>query len=468
MVHDSAPPLTRQLEIYRHQAVAAPTLLDDGTLAPSHVTQVLTQQGVAGRNRLFPPHLTLWTFLLQVLSPDGSCREALSRLRPWMIAKGQTPCSPHTGSYCKARKRLPEGVVSTLARHRGQRLGEQTPEAWLWNGRRVKIVDGSTVSMPDTEANQAAYPQPSGQRPGVGFPLARIVAVFDLVSGVLTTLGVGRYQGKATGEMALFRQQQSHLQCGDVVRADCYSSSYWTIAGLRGQGLDYVGRQHHRRTTDFRCGKRLGREAHRVEWRKPVKPAWMDQRTYAELPAQLTVRELRVRVGRRGFRTQVFVVVTTLLDARRYSAHDLADLYGQRWHCELDLRSIKAALGMDVLRCRTPEMVRKELWMYVLAYHLIRAVMVRAALSKGLRPRQLSFKGALQAVNGFTPALVVAEGAVVVALLDALLGSVAAHRVGQRPNRVEPRAVKRRPKAHKLLSVPRLKARKRLESGRAA
>jgi Transposase DDE domain len=268
--------------------------------------------------------------------------------------------------------------------------------------------------------------------------------------------------------MALFRQQQSFLQRGDVVLADCYYSSYWTIAGLRGQGLDYVGRQHHRRITDFRCGKRLGREDHRVEWRKPVKPAWMDQSTYAELPEQLTVRELRVRVGRRGFRTQVFVVVTTLLDAMLYSAHDLADLYSHRWHCELDLRSIKAALGMDVLRCRTPEMVRKELWMYVLAYNLIRTVMVRAALSKGVCPRQLSFKGALQAVNGFTPALILAEDAVVGALLDALLESVAAYRVGQRPNRVEPRAVKRRPKAHKLLRVPRLKARKRLESGRAA
>ena len=250
--------------------------------------------------------------------------------------------------------------------------------------------------------------------------------------------------------------------------ADCYYSSYWTIAGWCGQGLDYVGRQHHRRTTDFRCGQRLGREDHRVEWCQPVKPAGMDQPTYAGLPDQLTVRELRVRVGRRGFRTQVFVVVTTLLDAICYSAHDVADLYGQRWHCELALRSIKVALGMDVLRCRTPEMVRKELWMYVLAYNLIRAVMVRAALRQGLGPRQLSFKGALQAVNGFTPALVVAEGTVVIALLDALLESVAAHRVGQRPNRVEPRAVKRRPKAHKLLSVPRLKARKRLESGRAA
>jgi len=194
----------------------------------------------------------------------------------------------------------------------------------------------------------------------------------------------------------------------------------------------------------------------------------MDEPTYAELPEQLAVRELRVQVRRRGFRTQVFVVVTTLCDAVCYSTQDLADLYRQRWHCELDLRSIKVALGMDVLRCQTPEMVRKELWMYVLAYNLIRAVMVRTALQEGLCPRQLSFKGALQAVNGFTPALVFAEGAVVVALLDALLESVAAHRVGQRPNRVEPRAVQRRPKAHKLLRVPRIKARKRLESGRAA
>ncbi len=166
MVQDIATPLTRQLEISRHQAVAAPTLLDEGTLAPSHVTPVLTQEGVAGRNRLLPPPLTLWTFLLQVLAPDGSCREALSRLRPWMIAKGHTPCSPHPGSDCQARQRLPEGVVSTLARHRAQRLWEPTPEAWLWQGRHVKSVDGSTVSMPDTEANQAAYPQQPGQQPG--------------------------------------------------------------------------------------------------------------------------------------------------------------------------------------------------------------------------------------------------------------------------------------------------------------
>jgi hypothetical protein len=468
MVQGSATPMIRQLVTYRQQAVMAPTMLDDGTLAPSHVAKVLAQEGYQGRNRLFPPHVTMWTFLLQILSPDGSCREAISRVRPWMIAKGQTPCSANTGSYCKARVRLPEVAVASLARQSGQRLCELTPEAWRWKGRRVKIVDGSTASMPDTKANQAVYPQQQAQQPGLGFPISRLVAIFDLASGALTTLGVGPYQGKATGEMALFRQQQSHLQRGDVLLADCYYSSYWTLTGLHEMGVDYVGRQHHRRKTDFRCGQRLGREDHVVQWQKPVRPPWMDQATYARLPDQLTVRELRVRVTRRGFRTQVFVVVTTLHDAVLYNAQDLADLYRQRWHCERDLRSLKVALGMDVLRCQSPEMVRKELWMYVLAYNLIRAVMVRAALSAGLWPRQLSFKGALQAVNGFTPALVLAEGAVVAALIDALLVSVAAHRVGKRPNRVEPRAVKRRPKAQKLLRVPRPKARKQLEMGRAA
>ena len=224
----------------------------------------MAQHGFQGRNRLFPPALTLWTFVLQVLSPDDSCREALSRVRSWQIATGQVPCSPHTGSYCKARARLPEGALAALARQSGQRLCEQAPPAWLWKGRRVKLVDGSTVTMPDTPANQAAYPQQKGQQPGLGFPIARLVGVFDLASGALTALGVGPYQGKESGELALFRQQQCHVHRGDVVLADRYYGSYWPLAGLAQQGLDYVGRQHHRRKTDFRRAQRLGREDHVV------------------------------------------------------------------------------------------------------------------------------------------------------------------------------------------------------------
>ena len=468
MAQRIATPLMRQLQTYRHQVLAAPTMLDDELLTPSDVATALAQENFQGRNRLFPPHVTLWTFLLQVLSPDGSCRDALSRLRPWLIANGHQPCSPNTGSYCKARKRLPEGAVATLARQSGQQLCEQTPAAWLWKGRRVTIVDGTTVSMADTVANQAAYPQQRAQQPGLGFPIVRAVAFFDLGCGAWTTLGIGPYRGKETGEMALCREQQRYLQRGDVMLADCYYSAYWNLAGLANRGIDYVGRQPHRRTTDFRRGQRLGRDDPMVSWPKPAKPAWMTPEAYAELPDQVSVREVRVRVHRRGFRTRVFEVVTTRLDAMLYRTQDLAGLYWERWHCELDLRSIKTVLGMDVLRCQTPEMVRKELWMYMLAYNLIRAVMMRAARSGGLCPRQISFKGAVQAVNGFIPVLVLAKDEVVAALLDALWLSVAAHRVGNRPNRIEPRAVKRRPKPHKLLRVPRHKARKRLETGLAA
>ena len=468
MTQGSAGPLTGQLAAYRHPALAAPAILDEGTLVPSQVAAVVAQHGVQGRNRLFPPHLTLWTFVVQVLSPDGSCRDALSRIRPWQLAQGHVPCSAHTGSYCKARVRLPEGAVASLARQSGHRLSDLTPKTWRWKDRPVKIVDGSTVSMADTEANQAAYPQQRTQPPGLGFPIARIVGIFDLASGALTTLGVGPYQGKESGEMALFRHEHAQLHSGDVVMGDSYYGSYWTLAGLAQRGIDYVGRQHYGRKTDFRRGQRLGREDHVVVWPKPIQPSWMDADSYAALPDELRVRELRVRVPRRGFRTRVFVVVTTLLDAVRFSPQELADLYRERWHGELDLRSLKVALGMDVLRCKTPEMVRKELWVYVLAYNLIRAIMVRAALQAGICPRQLSFTGALQTVNGFAPALVLAEAALQTALLEALWVSVAAHRVGKRPNRVEPRAVKRRPKAHKLLRVPRQKARKQLEMGRAA
>lgn len=468
MAQRIATPWLRQLQTYRDRALAAPTMLDDDLLTPAEVAAVLAQEDFQGRNRLFPPHLTIWTFLFQVLSPDGSCRDALSRLRPAMIANGQKPCSPNTGSDCKARKRLPEGAVETLARQRGQLLCDQTPEAWLWTGHPVKIVDGTTVSMADTEAHQAAYPQQGAQKPGLGCPIVRAVAFFDLACGAWTSLGIGPYQGKETGEMALFRDQQSALQRGDVMLADCYYSSYGNLAGLQSRGHDYVGRQHHGRKTDCRRGRRLGREDHIVSWSKPTKPTWMTPEAYAELPDQLSVREVRVRVRRRGVRTRVYVVVTTLLDAVRYSAQDLAGLYFERWHCALDLRSIKTMLGMAVLRCQTPEMVRKELWIYMVAYKLIRAVMMRAASRTGLCPRQLSCQGAVQAVNGFIAALIVAKGEVVVALLDGLWLSVAAHRVGNRPNRIAPRAVKRRPKPHKLLRVPRPKARRRLETGRAA
>jgi hypothetical protein len=460
--------MARQLVVYRQRVVEAPALLECETLSRSNVTQVVHEVHVKGRERCFPPSVTLWTFLLQVLSPDGSCRDAVTRLRAFQVAPGEPPCSPNTGSYCKARGRLPEGVVARLAQEAGDRLSQEVPVSWQWKGRRVKLVDGSTVSMPDTPANQAEYPQQTLQQRGLGFPIARILGVFWLASGSLLTLAVGRYQGKETSELALFRQVEGRLAPGDVVLGDRCYSSYFMVASLRARGMDYVGRQHQRRKVDFRRGQRLGYEDHRLVWHKPARPAWLDEATYQQVPETVQVRELRVRVTRKGFRTGVLLVVTTLLDPTAYTEEELADLYRGRWHAELDLRAIKTVLGMDIMRSKTPAMVRKELWMYILAYNLIRSVMATAAVQDGLVPHMLSFTGALQAVNAFGTALLFAAATAKAALLAALYSTISAHRVGQRPDRVEPRAVKRRPKPHALLTMPRRQARKGVRQGQYA
>jgi hypothetical protein len=454
--------LARQLVVYRQRVAAAPVLLECKTLSRDNVMQVVQETTVKGRERLFPLYTTLWTFLLQVLSPDGSCRDAVTRWRAFQVAQGASPCSPNTGSYCKARGRLPEGVVAQLAQAVGRQLSQDALSRWRWKGRTVKLVDGSTVSMPDTPANQEAYPQHTQQQKGLGFPIARMLGMFCLASGSLVALAVGRYLGKETGELALLRQVEGGLAPGEVVLGDRCYSSYFMVASLQARGVDYVGRQHQRRKADFRCGQRLGYEDHRISWSKPPRPAWLDEATYQQMPDHLQVRELRVRVTRKGFRTAVLLVVTTLLTPTACTKEEIAELYRCRWHVELDLRAIKTALGMDIVRGKTPAMVRKELWMYVLAYNLIRSVIATAAMQDELVPRMLSFTGALQAVNAFGTALLFAAAPAKPARLEALYDTIRAHHVGQRPDRVEPRAVKRRPKPHPLLTIPRNQARKNL------
>jgi hypothetical protein len=427
--------------------------------------QVLQETKVKGRERLFPPDVTLWPFLLQVMSPDGSCRDAVTRLRAFQATQGKPPCSPNTGSYCKARGRLPEDLMARLVQAAGHRLSQDAPVSWRWKGRTVKLVDGSTVSMPDTPANQAAYPQHTQPQQGLGFPIARILGVFCLASGSLLTLAVGRYQGKATGELALFRQVADCLMPSDVVLGDRCYSSYFMVASLQARGVDYVGRQQQRRKADLRRGQRLGYEDHLIHWAKPARPAWLDEATYQQVPDCLQVRELRGRVARRGFRTGVVRGVTTLLTPRAFTKEEIAALYRCRWAAELDLRALKTALGMDILRGKTPPMVRKALWRYVLAYNLMQSVMATAALHAGLVPRMLSFTGALQAVNVFGTALLCAAVPARAALLDVLYGTISAHRVGQRPDRVEPHAVKRRPKPHPLVTIPRNQAQKNIRQG---
>jgi hypothetical protein len=402
---------------------------------------------------IYTPAVTVWVFLSQCLSPDHSCREAVARLIAWRLARGLRPCSADTGAYCTARGDLPEDALHALVRETGKQIEDQSPEAWLWHGRKVRVVDGSTVTMPDTAENQAAYPQQKSQRPGCGFPIARIVVIFSLSAGTVLEAAIGKYKGKQTGENSLFRRLYETLAEGDVILADRYFSGWCDIALPRQRGVDVVIRKHQLRRTDFREGRRLGQDDRLVSWSKPQRPKWMSRAQYAALPEELTLREVRVRVVEKGFRTRSLVVVTTLLDADRFPPEEIALLYRRRWQAELHLRSLKIVLQMDQLRCKTPERVRNEFWTHLLGYNLIRGVMASAAAESGRSPWQISFKGTLQTLNQFLPILM--SGISSAAWREALLAAAATHLVGNRPDRVEPRRVKRRRKHYQYLCKPR-------------
>jgi hypothetical protein len=447
--------------------------LQDGDLP---FTDVLTEEAIARAlsavtgwlDRIFSPLVTLWVFLGQVLSADHSCRAAVARLLAHRLARGQGPCSAETGAYCQARKRLPESFFSDVARQTGRALEEGVDPRWLWKGRRVYVYDGSSVTMPDTPANQAAYPQPVAQKPGLGFPLARIAAVFSLACGAVLDLGVCRYAGKGQSDLGMLRALWGLFRPGDVMLADRLMCAWTEMVMLKQRGVDCVCRFTSHRKADFRRGKRLGLGDHIVKWPKPTKPRSIDRETYDALPEFLMVRECRVRVEQPGFRIKTLIVATTLLDAGEFTRDDLAQLYRARWNAELDLRSLKQTLQMDVLRCKTPELVRKELWTHILAYNLIRTVMAQAASKHGLDPRSISFKGALQTLEAFQPVIALRgqhDAAFRGELYQQLLDAVASHIVGDRPDRYEPRRKKRRPKPYDRLMKPRHQAKREMRKG---
>ena len=409
---------------------------------------------------IYTPLVTLWIFLGQVVDPDHSCRQAVARLLVWLTLQGRPACCAETGAYCKARFRLSEEHLHGLVRSTGAELHGKSQTAWLWKGRRVKIADGTTVIMPDTSENQAEYPQPDGQKPGLGFPMIRLVVLFCLATGAVLDAAVAAYSGKGTGELSLLRSIWDQLQEGEVLLADRLYCSWFEMALLKQRGVDVVLHRHQSRRTDFRTGQSLGQRNHLVRWPKPSRPDWMDQETYASLPKELELRELEVAIQRQGFRTIKLIIITTLLDAQKYLPEDLAEVYWQRWQAELDLRSIKETMQMGELRCKTPAMVRKEIWAHCLAYNLIRGMIAQASAEHGRRPCQISFKGALQTLNAFQ--YVLSSSHDVQETYQRLLTAIATHRVGDRPGRVEPRAKKRRKKNYAVLTQPRLQARKRL------
>ncbi len=413
---------------------------------------------------VYTPALTLWGWLAQVMQAEKarSCVAAVARITALCVALGRKPPSPDTGAYCRARAKLPERVLQRLVYTVADGLEPHVPGDWLWLGRHVKMVDGTTLLTPDTDANQEVWPQARTQKPGLGFPILRMVALLSLATAALCGLAIGPYKGKETGETALLRELLDRFQPGDVFLGDCAYCSYFLLALLLARGVDAVTRQHQRRRTDFRRGERLGDGDHVVVWERPERPDWMDEETYATIPETLTIRELKVRVDVRGFRVQELVVVTTLTDAERYPRDEIAKLFRLRWHVELDLRNIKTSLRLDDLRGKKPETIRREIWMHWLAYNLTRKVMAQAALRHEKSPRELSFFSALAAVTGAWALASVADASMLSQHATAQHIGITWSRVGHRPNRVEPRAIKRRPKSHKLLNRPREEARAKL------
>jgi hypothetical protein len=449
---------------YRRQMVEDQDLCFKRLLPTEQVEAALKRHQVHFRERLYTPLLTIWTFLYQVLASDQSCRAAVARLLAFLCVGGQGSESAKTDPYCKARQRLPEKLLADLARSSGLELHRQVQPLRLLGGRPIKIADGTTVSMPDTPANQKAYPQQSAQKKGLGFPLMRLVGLISLSCGAVLDVAMAPYQGKRTGETTLLRRLLGQLEAGDILLADAIFSTYSILALLLLQGVDLVSHHDGRRHVDFRQGRQLGRYDHVVLWHKPVRSFWMSRKLYRALPETLTVREVKVEVSQKGFRRRYLLLVTTLLDPRVYPKDELATAFRCRWHAELDLRSIKHVMQMDVLRCKSPSMVRKEIWMHLLAYNLIRKLMAQAAAVVGICPRDISFKGTLQTLVAFAAAGWSCPDQRN-ELYAAVLKAVATHRVNDRPDRVEPRAVKRRPKKQVFLNEPRSIAKARLLGG---
>lgn len=452
----------QQVRFLQHQFLQDGDLPFTDVLSPAVVVQALTTAGVAWKERIYTPLATLWVFLSQVLSQDHSCRAAVARLIAHRLAHGQSRCSAETGAYCQARTRLPEQFFATVACRVGRTLEAQVEPEWLWRGRRVYLFDGSTVTMPDTPENQAAYPQIPTQRPGLGSPIARIGAITSLSCGAILSLGFCQYAGKGQGEVSLLRRMWDVLSPGDILLGDCLMANWANIVMIQQRGLELVSRLNKaNRKADFRKGIRLGKDDHLVQWRKPSTIRSLDWKTYRSLPNYLTVREARVHVQQPGFRSKSIIVVTTLLDPKQATKEDLAFLYRQRWHNELDLRSIKSTMQMDDLRCKTPELVRKEVWTHVLAYNLIRTIMAQAATEHDLPPRTISFKGAIQTLEAFQPVIELRgnrDSRFRQQLYEDLLKCIASHRVGNRPGRFEPRKKKRRFKLYDFLTKPRREA----------
>ena len=451
-------------------AVAAPFLQDEGlpfadVLDAESIQRVFREEdALFGQDDIFSTDIVLWAFLAQTLR-DGkgaACSAAVADIMTYMLQTDRRPPAGDTGDYCRARAKLSLPALRRLVAESAGQLERDADESWLWKSLHAKLVDGFTFTMPDTPENQEVFPQSNTQRAGVGFPIARACTVVSLATACVCDMAIGPYKGKQTGENALLRNMLDTFNEGDVAVFDRYYCSFMMLAMLLLGGVHVCARLHQRRASDFRRGCQLGKDDHLITWDRPVRPAWMSEEQYDRIPETLTLRELRFDVTVPGRRTGAITVVTTLTDPEAYSAEDIAELYGLRWNVELDIRDIKQTLSLDHVRCKTPWMVRRELWVTLLAYNLIRKVIATSAVVHNKQPRRLSFTLTCQTVLASWTLLSTGSFRNSHRLWVAALMSIAAHEVPNRPGRIEPRVLKRRRHRYPLMQCPRDQLRKEL------
>lgn len=399
------------------------------------------------RDTVFTPLITLRAFLFQVLSPTGSCKEAVAHVLIERIGFNCSENTMNTGPYCKARSRLSLSHLKETVRSSGEKLHKCASNDWLWKGYRVMLADGTTMLMPDTGSNQKTYPQQSVQKPGLGFPIVRLVGLLSLATGSCVDYASGSFQGKGSGETSLFSQLIESLGTSDLLLADRFYTTYAIMALLLEQGTPMVFRQRSNVKSDFRRGQRLGAKDHIIRVRKPKKrPVWMSDSRWNELPGEISVRE---------FSVDGVVYVSSLSDSKKYPRNSLALLYRQRWKVELDFRTIKTQLGMEMLRCKTADMVNKEIAVHLLAYNLIRANLSRAACLNDKKPRYLSFMAAVQLMRNTASLCITLSGTLLGKLILPLLTAMTETEIGNRTRPNQPRVIKRRPKAYPMMTKPR-------------
>lgn len=405
------------------------------------------------RDRIYTPFKTAVLFIKQVLNVDKSCKKVVAGVAAEQISVGGTPISINTGPYCKARKRLPEEAVKGLVKEVGQSSAQCAQQKWKPYGRELKVFDGTTVKMADTKENQKAYPQHGNQNKGAGFPLVRMVVVMSLTVGTVIDYAIGAYKGKGTGESALLRSIFDCIEENDIALGDRYFPSFFVMADLKKLRADGIFRAQGQRHYDFRTGVRLGKNDHIVNWDKPQRPEWMSQVEYDAYPKQISIREFKVAGN---------VYVTTFLNDKKYHKKELAKIYEMRWHVEINLRSIKAIMNMDMLSCKTPEMVRKEIGIHFLAYNFIRVIMAEACEKHNAIPWKISFKGSVQLINEFMPYFIKSGANKNKMMYAELLRLIVKNQVGNRPGRLEPRMIKQRRKPFPTLDRQRFVEKEKL------